>query len=421
MYNPAMTSGPHRIFGDLSQRLLHRWVPKWHGAFCDPAGGFHERLGRSFKPLPLGYKRLLTQCRQLAMYAHASTQRGCPDYRDDLAGRFAWMVRTFHAKDSGGWRFSVDEAGNAIDSSYDFYAHAFVIFALSHYYRASGDELARALAAETRDFIVQRFRVEKGFCEALDADLKPMSKMRRHESHMHCLEACLAAWESWQDPADMNLADELVALFFEYFYPAGQGLREYYTDDLKPHPESGHVTEPGHYYEWIWLLQKHARLKGHAGLNDAVCAELLNWANRHGWDGEFGGIYDELYPDGRVLTESKRLWPFTEGIKANALMLDAAPDRQGIKDFMDKMVRVFRESYMEERGFWVEWLNRDLSPATDYMPGTTPYHVYFGIMETFDALERRGRAKSWLVRPARAVYALRRRMSGVVRNAVKKQ
>ncbi len=414
-----MSAGTHSTIRHLSQRLLQRWVPKWHEAFRDPAGGFHERLGRGFKPLPLPHKRLLTQCRQLAMYSHASLQKGAPDYREDMRRRFDWLADRFHVTATGGWRFSVTEDGAPLDNSCDLYTHGFVIFALSHYYRATRSARAEELALRTLGFIDTAFRVDgfPGLAEALGEDLIALPKMRRHESHMHLLEACLFAYETWREPRYLALADEMTALFFRFFLPEGRAaLAEYYTDDLaSPHPEQGHVTEPGHYYEWIWLLKKHAMLAGEPARHDAVCLRLLGWANAHGWDGQHGGIYDELNPDGSVLTETKRLWPFTEGLKANALMLDHAEDRQALKDHVARMVAVFRDSYMDERGFWVEWLNRDLSPATDYMPGTTPYHVYFGIMETLEALDRRGRTISIAAGPRAALYRARRALSAKVK------
>ncbi len=416
-----MSRGTHSTIRHLSQRLLQRWVPKWHEAFRDPAGGFHERLGRGFRPLPVAHKRLLTQCRQLAMYSHASPQKGAPDYREDMQWRFEWLVDRFHVLVNGGWRFSITPEGEPLDDTYDLYTHGFVIFALSHYYRAVRSTRAEELAQRTLQFIERHFRVpgQPGLAEALGEDLNPLPKMRRHESHMHLLEACLFAYETWGDKAYMTMADEMVALFSDHFLPEGRAaLAEYYTDDLTaPHPEQGHVTEPGHYYEWIWLLKKHAILKDDPARHDAVCLRLLDWANAHGWDGRYGGIYDELNPDGTILTETKRLWPFTEGLKANALMLDHAKDRQALKDHVARMVAVFRDSYMDERGFWVEWLNRDLSPATDYMPGTTPYHVYFGIMETLEALDRRGRTISIAAGPLAALYRTRRILSAQVRKA----
>ena len=109
-----------------------------------------------------------------------------------------------------------------------------------------------------------------------------------------------------------------------------------------------------------------------------------------------------------------------EALKAHALMIDTAQDRDAIKARMKDMVNVFRESYMQERGFWVEWLKRDLSPATDYMPGTTPYHVYFGIMETRAAIHARGDSVSLRSGVGVRLYTWRRGVSSGFR-AVKRK
>ncbi|MBU0859457.1 MAG: AGE family epimerase/isomerase [Alphaproteobacteria bacterium] len=403
----------------LSQRLLQRWVPKWYEAFHDTAqGGFHERLGHAFQPVPLGYRRLVTQCRQLALYSHATLHN--KSFRPDLNKPFEYLMVKFLVPETGGWRFSIDDDGKPLGAIYDLYGHAFVIFAMSHYYRATGEVRAQNLAQETRQFIERHFRMHAlpGYAEALDEKLKPLPEVRRQNPHMHLLEACLFAAETWDDPAWMLLAGDIIGLFKDYFYRREENwLCEFFTDSLNPHPDQGRMVEPGHYCEWVWLLKKHARLSGDPARHDRDCASLLRWANKHGWDAQFGGIYDIVAPDGTVVKDSKRLWPFTEALKANALMLDAGFDKDELKARIADMVGVFREGYMDERGFWTEWLTRDLSPAVDYMPGTTPYHVYFGIMETRATLAGRGPTKSWRATPAQAVYSTRRMLSGWVKRA----
>ena len=236
---------------------------------------------------------------------------------------------------------------------------------------------------------------------------------------MHLFEACLFAYEVFEDDGFLEMSENLVDLFRNYFFQKDQLLlSEYYDSDLVPQAQDGHiVTEPGHYCEWIWLLKKFAALKGEAHCYNAICMPLLEWANAYGWDTEYGGIYDELNANNEVITDTKRLWPFSEALKANALMLDSGVDKEGIKAYIAHMVQVFNDHYMDERGFWTEWLSRDLQPQTDYMPGTTPYHVYFGITESQEALQLRGETKSLRVGVLSGLYGFRRSMSETVRRA----
>lgn len=408
-----MNFGTQSTIEFLATRLMVRWIPKWYEAFTDSErGGFYERLGQNFKPVETGTRRLLTQCRQLATYSHASLQPECNIPGLDLKRHFEHIVKYYYVEETGGWRFSTYDDGNPRDEYYDLYALAFVIFSFSHYYRASGDDRARLYALDTLHFIETSFRLpdQPGLTEAIGPDLKIIPQLRRQNPHMHLLEACLFALDTWSEPVYRAMADEIIGLFRDYFYDApSHHLCEFFSDDLTPHPEKGALVEPGHYYEWIWLLQKHG--DGH----DDVCAGLLDWANAHGWDDQHGGIYDVLNPSGAVIADTKRLWPFTEAIKANALMLDKVTDKIALKKRMADMVGVFQSHYMQERGFWVEWRTRDFKPQTDYMPGTTIYHVYFGIVETRRVLRGRGRSVSLGIGGVKAYYSARRKLSAIVR------
>lgn len=412
-----MASGIHSTIRSLKNRLQLRWVPKWYGAFSDPKGGFYERLGKGFKPVLTGQRRLVTQCRQLSIYSHAAHYQNKTLYKN-LKEQFEFIVGRYRDPDTGLWYFSLEDSGAIKDRMCDLYALSFVIFACSHYYRASGDERAAETARDVLELIHKRFRLEDlpGFAEALDVRGRTLPQMRRQNPHMHLLEACLFAHELWGEEIYEIMADELVALFHSYFFnPRERTLTEFFSDALHPHFEQGNRLEPGHYFEWIWLLKKHAGMKRNPLLHAEACAILLDWANRYGWDDAYGGIYDTLGPDGAVIADTKRIWPFCEALKANAMMLDTAADRQAIKDRTREMVEVFEEKYMQERGFWTEWLSRDLKPQTDYMPGTTPYHVYFGIMETWDVIARRGESVSMFAAIEERLYGWRRSLSNMLK------
>ena len=415
----SMASGPQTTIALLAQKLQRRWVPKWYEAFThDADGGFHERLGHSFKPVKTGQRRLLTQCRQLAVYAHAVAE-GNAHFKPNLAQHLDFIVTYYKGGCDGSWVFAVDDDLVTQHEMYDLYAHAFVIFALAHYERAVKDGQGKTLAMQVLAFINQAFRVDgqEGLTEALNDRYDPINLPRRHESHMHLFEACLFAYEVFEEDGFLEMSEYMVDLFRNYFYKKDQSfLSEYFDQELNPVEQNGNIVkEPGHYCEWIWLLKKFAALKGESDCYDDICLTLLDWANAYGWDTRYGGIYDELGADNQIITDTKRLWPFSEALKANALMLDSGVDKDGIKDYIAHMVSVFNEHYMDERGFWTEWLSRDLQPQTDYMPGTTPYHVYFGITEAQEALQLRGETKSMRLGVLSGVYDVRRSLSETVR------
>lgn len=411
----------------IAVKLQERWVPKWHTAFCDPVnGGFFERLDYQFAPLDMGYKRLVTQCRQLAIYSHSHAVSGHARIKKRLDKDFKFLVDHYHVPETGGWIFSCRDDGAPLDMHYDLYAHGFVIFALSHYFRATGDDRARDLAERTACFVRDRFAMpggKPGFAEALDENLDVIPRIRRQNPHMHLFEGVLFAWSVWEEPVYREIADHIHELFSGYFFDDKTGaLGEFYDDDLTPHPQEGHICEPGHHYEWVWLLYLYAGFFGDSDDLKAQRRGLFQWAERYGHDRECGGIYNSLAADGAVIDDNKRIWPLTEALKAHLCMLadaDGDRERQAFKQILGEVVALLSGGYLQERGFWTEIMDRHLLPETDYMPGTTPYHLYFGIMESVRLSRERGQSKSWSVWPYKVRFILRRRLSGMVQSLLK--
>lgn len=409
-----MARGIHSTINLLNLSLQGRWGIKWYESFQDHTlGGFYERLGHSFKPIYCGQRRLLTQCRQLSVYS-ALRYNG-------LQTHFNHIIQKYYNQKTGLWIFSLNDQGDILDSTCDLYALTFVIFMCAQYYQATHDEAAHTTALQTLNTIKTRFKMPNGigYAESLNNDGIVITAIRRQNPHMHLLEACLFAYETWNDDAFIKIADEMIHLFNTYFFNAEKTiLHEYFDDELKPHTEKGNWVEPGHYFEWVWLLKKHAELKKLPDLHIHQTNSLFLWAHQNGWDPVHGGVYDVLEPDGNIKTDTKRIWPFCEALKAYALMLAETPHetthhmtRQRIKERVTDMVHVFENKYIQERGFWTEILNRDLSNQTDYMPGTTPYHVFFGIQETKKYLDRRGPSKSIIFNILALIFMIERALS----------
>lgn len=408
----------------LSQKLERRWLPKWGDAFTDHEnGGFYERLDFQFMPVDMPYKRLVSQCRLISLYAHSTLTSKTNRYKDDLTKSFQFLMDHYYVLETGGYIFSVTNEGAPYDKTYDLYGHAFVLFMLSHYGKISKKScLDQALSVV--DFIRKRFSAGQGlgYHEALDEDLRPLDRVRRQNPHMHLFEACLFAYETWKHPEFMRLADELLGLMFRCFYDERSGcLHEFFDAQLAPHYEQGHVCEAGHHYEWIWLLARYKRLRPGAGGKmpvdldkiDQAMIKLHYWAFRFGYDIEYGGFYNTNASTGEVIDDNKRIWPLSEALKAHACLMDRFENKDLLKSIMRDVLRVFEEGYMQERGFWTEVLKRDFTPVTDYMPATTCYHLYFGIVETQEILGRRGVSKSLTEKPRAFLYDLQRDLSSL--------
>ncbi len=85
--------------------------------------------------------------------------------------------------------------------------------------------------------------------------------------HMHLFEAALA-WEALAErpQAWTALADEIANLALTKFIDqTSGGLREFFDHHWSPHPsDKGRIMEPGHQFEWGWLLARWGALRADA-------------------------------------------------------------------------------------------------------------------------------------------------------------
>ena len=369
--------------GWLRRHLLEELLPYWAEHGVDRAhGGFHGRLDGQGRPLPDPAKRLLVHTRQV--YAFSEAARLGAGWALEIASHgVAFLREAFHDGRGGGWRHTVTPHGEPLDPRRDCYGHAFVVFALASYHAASGDGAALADARETVALVLARLRDREhgGFHEAADAAWRPLTtEARRQNPHMHFLEALLALHATAPEPSLLVEAERLVELLRTRWFDAQRGcLGEAFAPDWTPLPgPEGEIVEPGHHYEWVWLLARYAELQGSAGKRDPVGEALFTFAERHGVDAD-GGVFDRVDRSGRVLEGSKRLWPQTERLKALAVR----GDRAGLRASLE---RTFAR-YARPEGGWTEHLARDEKPLGDVQNATSVYHVVLALREAMEALD----------------------------------
>jgi mannose-6-phosphate isomerase len=344
-------------------RVLALWSE--HGVDRE-AGGFFNRLTPDLRPAADLDKRLLVQTRQIWVFSRASAEDSA--WLDTAREGYAFLAH-YRDLDRGGWYKTTTRDGQPLDTTKDTYAHAFVILALVAYHRASGEAEPLALARETLDTVLSRLADPKrgGYLERASADWQLDTGPRRQNPHMHLLEALLALHEASGDARALGLAEELVELLRRFWLdPDGGFLREHFAPDWSPAPgEPGRRLEPGHHFEWTWLLHEYARVSG--GSLPAEAERLFAFARRHGVDDQHGGVYDAVSPDGAVLDSGKRLWPQTEYLRALSVCeprdLESALERT-----MDRYVDPATQA-------WREQADRQGRITSTHLNATSVYHV----------------------------------------------
>lgn len=315
---------------DQAAAAATRWVfedvlPLWANTGHDAAhGGFFEQIALDGKAITLP-KRCRVQARQSYVFVEAGRLGWAGPWRERAHSGVSFMLN-YHARPDGFMRFTTHMDGSPCDERVDNYDQAFAVFALAHAYSVAPAERYRQVA----QMVLAALRRERmhplgGFYEAA-----PCDDLLLANPHMHLFEAALAWLDIDPQPVWRELAQEIADLcVFRFIDPAGPALLEYFGADWTPKKgERGRIVEPGHQFEWAWLL---ARWREHGGTVDvSVIRGLYETADRHGLDRARSLALGELWIEGGVKDAGVRMWPQTERMKAALAMARLSADAREI-------------------------------------------------------------------------------------------
>jgi mannose/cellobiose epimerase-like protein (N-acyl-D-glucosamine 2-epimerase family) len=317
--DPVTTAKIKAAHRDFRAWLFDCALPFWTHVSLDTQGpGFCEHLALDGRPAKVAYKRLRVQARQIYVFSQAHLlgwQRGA-----ELAARGYGFIKTSSLRLNGEWAKTLRRDGSVLDPTVDLYDLAFVLFSLAWFARATGDVEALALARRTLAWTEQNMtHTSGGYKNSSPALPGP----RLQNPHMHLLEAALALYESSGERAYARCALNILQLFRAHFKDASSGaIGEYYTEQFLSSPEAeGEHVEPGHLYEWVWLLDQAQKLLGVDARQDQLA--VYEFAERHGVHTDSVSVIDTISRSGAPIRTSRRLWPQTEAIKAHCVMLRA--------------------------------------------------------------------------------------------------
>jgi mannose/cellobiose epimerase-like protein (N-acyl-D-glucosamine 2-epimerase family) len=357
--------------------MFDRALPFWAERGMDAPGlGAREILNLDGSPGQPGFKRIRVQGRQLYAFSHAALLGWAEGA--DAAERCWRFLLDYGGQEDGSWVRRVSPDGrDVVDATVDLYDLAFVLFSFAWYARLTGEREPLVRARRTAEWIIAHMRQGgRGFWNALPDD----GGWRQQNPHMHLLEAALALYETSQDGFYMELAGELIALFRDVFLDRGTGaLGEFFTADWQVAPGAdGDWVEPGHQFEWTWLLDQYGRLGGDR-LEDEMRA-LYRGGRANGVDSDTHVAVNRVGRDGRVLDRACRLWPQTEALKAHAVM-----HRRGEADeaAIAGVVRALGQRFFDgcPPGAWMDQFDADGRPSAKTIPTSSFYHIFMGFGE----------------------------------------
>ena len=340
-----------------------------------------ERLQADLTPAPLGYRRGMVAGRQLFFFSQAYRLTRDRLFEDRARRLFADLVSHFWDKTNSGWYFSLNDDNTPHDATKDLYGHAFIMFGLAHYLAIFADKDALDWLGKTNELVLRHFSLPGGwFAPSTTRDWAIRGRNLEQNPHMHLLEAYLSSYNATQDDSFLKCSTQMMSIYTELLRTSdGSKVLEHLDENGRPSGEKGNLIEPGHLYEWYWLVNEYADIAGLPAYR-ATCPPIMAWADRWGVDPGAGGVYDMVDAGGNVVSNRKRIWPVTECIKALATLARASGGEQSY-EALAQWITFIGEKYCTVDGTWHEYLNQNLEPDCDYMPMSTPYHVGMAALE----------------------------------------
>lgn len=307
----AVTSDTTLYLDWMKEQVL----PFWSNQGVDRVrGGFHERLLDNGSPASLP-RRTRVLGRQIYVFSRAQAL-GWIDPNSDIVDHGITALSRFLRPD-GLVVSLLDQEGTPLDSRPSLYDQAFILYGLAHAVPSAKNPTAIIETADRMRRALYGLRAHP--VAGFEEDTPPSLPLKANP-HMHLLEAALAwgvACPGLEGQPWHELADQMAGLAVDRLIdPETGAVREYFDHDWRVLPQGDSLQiEPGHQFEWGWLLTRWGLARGD---NRALAAgrRLVDLGEARGVDSNrgvaFGGLDANLEPSDTVA----RLWPQTERIKA---------------------------------------------------------------------------------------------------------
>jgi mannose/cellobiose epimerase-like protein (N-acyl-D-glucosamine 2-epimerase family) len=368
--------------GHLCSWLMKTALPYWANHGVDRGnGGFFEKIDRSGRPTDEPRRTRLV-ARQTYVFAQAH-RFGLLDDALDLVDHGLTFFETRCLAPDGTVRAAVMPDGTVFNPDFELYDHAFALFALAEVARIHSDRARlAAIARRIRDAMVEGWKHPIAGFERRCPRILPLEA----NPHMHLFEAFLAWMEV--DPADgtwRHLAEDIASLALDRLVDSQSGaLREFWDGDWMPilNPE-GRLIEPGHHFEWAWLL---LRWDEKVGAPDAARAahRLVEIGESHGIDPR-GLVIAELWDDFSLRDNLARLWPQTERLKAHLRWASHTVDKAACRAAEARAAAaaegLARFLVTEIPGLWWDAMRTDGDVVAEPTKASSLYHVVCAVGE----------------------------------------
>ncbi len=256
---PALGQEAYQEFNNI----LSYWI---NYSIDEEKGGFYGRVTADNKPVPNEPKSIVINSRILWTFSTAYILFRKQAYLAVATRAFNYVETYFIDTQNGGVYWSVNADGSPLERKKQIYGHAFAIFGLSEYYRATKQAKALDLAIELYK-LVEKYSFDPqngGYIEAFAPDwsqtddyiLSKGDHRKSMNTHLHLLEAYTNLYRAFPEVGLRQQLKKMLGSFTEHLI-ANNRMRLFFDEQWNV--KSTEISY-GHDIEASWLLWEAAEV-----------------------------------------------------------------------------------------------------------------------------------------------------------------
>ncbi|MCI5578922.1 MAG: AGE family epimerase/isomerase [Oscillospiraceae bacterium] len=390
---------------EIKNELLNDIIPFWNNLRDDEFGGWYGLVDSNLKLDKKGEKGVILHSRILWFYSNAYMALKDPKLLDNAKHAYEFLTEKCYDKEYGGVYWSMNYDGTVLDDMKHSYCQAFFIYALSSYYRASGDKNALKIAYEVMDLVEKHHADNVAYKEKLSRDwTKELANDELSENGLmadktmnttlHLMEAYTELYLADHNPKVLErLKFQLDVSYDKIYDKKNHKLFVFFDKDLN---EIGNVHSYGHDIEATWLTDRALDVIGdeeYAKKFREMDKDIVANIAKVAYDKESGSLLNEV--DKGIVNRQRVWWVQAESVVG---FLNAYQRKYGGKEYLEIAENIWnyiKNNIVDKRegGEWIWDLNDkgELDPARNVVdPWKCPYHNGRMCLEAIRRLEEIG-------------------------------
>ncbi|MBE6888969.1 MAG: N-acylglucosamine 2-epimerase [Ruminococcaceae bacterium] len=387
---------------EFRSELTQHIIPFWNKLRDDENGGFTGFMDSALNIDKKGEKGVILHSRILWFYSNAYLLLKDEALLDNAKHAFKFLTEKCVDKEYGGVYWSMNYDGSVKDDIKHTYCQAFFVYALSSYYRASGDKQALELAYSVVDLIEKNATDDVAYLEKLSRDWKTvlandelsengLMADKTMNTTLHLMEAYTELYLADKNEKVLErLKFQLQLTYDKIFDQNGNKLLVFFDKNMDV---IGDIHSYGHDIEATWLIDRACDVIGDKEISEkfgAMNKRIVRNIADIAYHKETGSLLNEREND---KINTWRIW----WVQAETVVgfLNAYQRGYGNDEYLDIASNVWdfiKENIVDKRegGEWHSQLDdsmkyAEFKPVVD--PWKCPYHNGRMCIEAIERLE----------------------------------